>query len=138
MRPLFSGIFAAQFALSGCAAGGDASRPAVGLQFTVSPRYPTAGDSVTLTLSNGEAAAVGLNLCTARLIRGASGPGDSVPEERMCTMELRILEPGAADSVRLVLPDTLSGPSYHYLLTVERQGAGETVEISTAEFRPRG
>jgi hypothetical protein len=52
-------------------------------------------------------------------------------------MELRVLPPGGIDSIKLQLPDTLAGPSYHYLVSVERQAAGETVEIATGEFRPR-
>src|SRR5215210_5358395 len=105
----------------GSTADSASDQPQVGINVSLSPTYPARGDSVTLKLTNGEAGQIGYNLCTARLVRGASGAGEQVPEDRFCTAELRILPPGGVDSVKLQLPDTLSAPSYRYIVSVERQ-----------------
>lgn len=85
------------------------------------PTRVRAGDPITLTLTNRSDRQIGYNLCPAVLDRRVGGEWQEHPERpaEVCTMELRILEPGASDTFRHTLPATLPAGSYRFRLGVE-------------------
>jgi hypothetical protein len=101
----------------------------------VAPVPATAGDSVTLTLENGLAQPIGYNLCTSGLERQDGEDWQPVPSDRVCTMELRLLEPGERASFTLQLQPELTGGVYRFRTNVERMEAGESDVAQTGPFR---
>jgi hypothetical protein len=96
------------------------------LRLTVSPDPASAGQMVTLTLHNGTAEEIGYNLCTSGLQREVDGSWQQVPEDRICTMELRLLPPGEEAIFPLELPATPAG-TYRYVNRLERGAAMQDV-----------
>jgi hypothetical protein len=120
--------------LAACAtATNDASEP--GLSLSASPAIVSAGETITLTLSNQSAWPIGYNLCTSALEREAGTGWEPVPEDRICTMELRMLDPGSTSEQQIQLPATMPAGSYRYTANVEDRGSMEP--ISTAAFEVR-
>ena len=111
--------------LAGCGPGSDAPPPggfpppAAGLRLTVEPQVASSGSSVALILFNGTARPVGYNLCMSALERWQSGSWQTVPEDGVCTAELRTLQPGDQARHPKTLPATLSAGDYRYVTRVE-------------------
>lgn len=103
----------------------------------VAPDTVAAQDSVTLTLSNGSAAAIGYNLCTSGLERQSGGAWQAVAEDRVCTMELRTLEPGAQARFSLRLPPGVEAGDYRYHTTVEMLDTGTRRDLRSGTLRVR-
>lgn len=124
-------------AVDGCGTvtGDPVGDPAVAL--TLSPSRPVPGDSATLTLRNRTTEDIGYNLCTSGLQRRDGTAWIPVPEDRVCTLELRSLRPGDEDSFTLAVPDTISGEAYRYVTNIEHLVAGRSDSASTEEFRPQ-
>jgi hypothetical protein len=120
--------------LAACTAPETAARRD-GVRLEVEPPAPTAGGAVTLVLHNDVADGVGYNLCTSRLEREGAVGWDPVPEDRVCTLELRLLAPGAEDRFEVRLPPDLSPGTYRYSTSIERMPAGVTDEIASPAFR---
>ncbi|HEU5481936.1 MAG TPA: hypothetical protein VFU80_02425 [Sphingomicrobium sp.] len=81
---------------------------------------------MTLTLSNGSDRQVGYNLCNSALQTSAGRP---VPSGRICTMELRTLEPGRTATYSYELPVNMAEGSYRFLTQVEWIGANRSSGI---------
>jgi hypothetical protein len=120
--------------LTACASPGPEGAES-GLQLTVSPASPEAGETVTLTLNNQTAWPVSYNLCTSSLERDVAGEWQPVPEDRICTMELRLLAPDEAAETEIELLSPLEPGSYRYTVSVEDRGSMEPV--SSEPFRIR-
>jgi hypothetical protein len=103
----------------------------------VAPDTVAAQDSVTLTLSNGSPASIGYNLCTSGLERQGGGGWQAVPEDRVCTMELRTLEPGGLASFTLRLPPDLASGDYRYHTSVEMLDTNTRRDARSDAFRVR-
>jgi len=99
------------------------------------PTAVSPGETVTLTLSNRTPWPVGYNLCTSSLERESAGAWEPVPEDRMCTMELRMLDPGERSALDLQLPPDLQPATYRYTANIEDRGSMETV--SSTHFQVR-
>lgn len=108
------------------------------VRLSVEPEAPSAGDSITLELSNASDEAVGYNLCTSSLERLSGGEWRAVPSDRVCTMELRTLPPGERARYALILPPDLSPGEYRYVTRVERLDAGEGSVLRSGTFRVEG
>lgn len=119
-------------ACAGCMAGQEVTPP--GVAFEVRPASPTPGQRVTLVLRNSGAGTLGYNLCTSALTRQAAATWDPVPSDRVCTMELRSLEPGNEDTFDLELPLDLQPGTYRFETRVERFDEGESDELATEPF----
>lgn len=91
-----------------------------GVILRAAPDSVAAGEEVTLTLSNGTNGVIGYNLCASSLERRSGGGWQPAPEDRVCTMELRTLQPGDEVAQSLRLPDVLATGDYRYATTVER------------------
>lgn len=105
------------------------------VSLAVDPASAAPGDSITLTLTNGTSTQIGYNLCTTGLERQQGSGWEAVPSDRVCTMELRTLEPGQQTSYRSTLPDPLPPGDYRAFTTVEMMGAGDRVTVRTDTFR---
>ncbi len=117
---------------SACAtANEDAGEPGVSL--SASPTTVAAGETITLTLSNQSAWPIGYNLCTSSLEREVATGWEPVPEDRICTMELRMLDPDSTADQQIQLAADAAAGSYRYTANVEDRGSMEPV--STRPFQ---
>ncbi|HEX2187299.1 MAG TPA: immunoglobulin-like domain-containing protein [Longimicrobiaceae bacterium] len=107
------------------------------LALTVEPDAVRPADTVTLTLRNGTAAEVGYNLCSSTLERRADGAWQTVPSDRICTRELRILMPGQEASYPLELQPGLAPGEYRFSTGVEQMTAGGRQEVASEPFQVR-
>lgn len=80
----------------------------------VEPTTVQRGDSVVLTLHNGDVRQLGYNLCASAMERSTAGEWEAVPSERMCTMELRSLEPGGDATYTIAIPRDLAAGEYRF------------------------
>ncbi len=117
--------------LVGCASGQwGTTVDGIRLQAQVDPA--NAGN-VELTLENGSSQAISYNLCTSALERSTNGGWTAVPEDRVCTMELRSLAPGETATFTATLPAGAPSGEYRYSANVERE-AGGRVTVSSNSF----
>lgn len=122
----FTGVvLAAGLLWAGCS-NVDGSRQSSDVAFTTDDDTYSAGDEVVLTLRNLYDQPIGYNLCSSGLQRDVNGEWEPVVEDRICTMQLDILEPGEVDSYAVELPDTLADGSYRYNTSI--QGMRDTNE----------
>jgi hypothetical protein len=118
---------------SGCATPAPpVDSPTLDLQ--IAPPSPRPGDEITLTLMNNTAGSVGYNLCASALTREVGAEWQPVPSDRVCTMELRTLEPAQVDSFAFNLPGDLPGGVYRFQTNVEDLQAGTREEVATTIF----
>jgi hypothetical protein len=108
------------------------------VQLTAQPTPRTAGDSISLVLANRSSGTVGYNLCTSSLQRRSGDGWHPVPEDRVCTLELRMLPPGEQARFGLALPSQLEAGDYRYATRVENIDTGEAGEALTEPFRIPG
>jgi hypothetical protein len=111
--------------------------PVPGVMLSAAPVPAAPGDSVMLTLENGSGEQIGYNLCTSGLERRVGEAWEAVPSDRVCTMELRTLEPGREATFRLQLAAELADGEYRFSTRVERMEEGAGYVISTDPFRIR-
>lgn len=100
------------------ASGPDRPVPA-GLDFAVEPGIAAPGAAVTLVLSNGTAHQIGYNLCGSGLEQRQGGSWRAVPQDGVCTRELRILAPGQQARYQTRLPGFLAAGEYRFRTGVE-------------------
>lgn len=98
---------------------------------------PADAGNVVLTLENGSTQAISYNLCTSALERNTNGSWTAVPEDRVCTMELRSLTPGNTATFTATLPPGAQAGEYRYSTNVERD-AGGRVTVSSNSVRVGG
>lgn len=77
------------------------------------------GGEVQLTLRNIYSQRIGYNLCSSQLERTVNGSWERVDEDRVCTMELRLLGPGEEATYTIKLPGTLADGTYRYVTNVD-------------------
>jgi len=101
--------------------GAQAPEPSSDVALSAAPATTTEGSTVTLTLRNGSGEQIGYNLCTSALETSAGQP---VPSSRVCTMELRTLEPGKTATYPYELPVNMTAGNYRFVTQVEWMGSG--------------
>ena len=114
-------------AIAGCSpAQGDpetsaASRSSVTI--TLDRSSYGAGSTARVTLTNGSLIQLGYNQCSSRSFERQEGARwSAVPEpERICTMELRLLNPKETQTFSVTLPSVQPG-TYRLVLNLNRQG----------------
>jgi hypothetical protein len=134
--PLAALVGAAAFA--GCApssAGGSAAGTP-SLELTVQPQPARASQEITLTLTNRSDQEVGYNLCPSVLQRRVEGEWQTsaVPFTEVCTMELRVLDPGASGTFRHPLPAGIPAGTYRFRTGVEWPLGGDRADVESAPF----
>lgn len=111
-------------------AGGNSSAPADGatnpIAITVDRETYSPGAEVGLRLENRSDSRFGYNACQRRVEREADSGWITIPEpDRVCTMEIRMLEPHSTKADRTDLPGTLTPGRYRLLISfIEEQDAG--------------
>lgn len=108
--------------------------PAGGVTLTAAPSRTSPGATVTLTLTNGSRQLIGYNLCTSALETAAGRP---VPNDRVCTMELRTLDPGRSATYAYELPASIASGNYRFSASAERMGAGTRTVARSNSFQVR-
>lgn len=98
------------------------------IELYVSPETPIPGQDVTLTLENLSAASIGYNLCASTLVRDERGQWVEIPSDRVCTMELRGLEPGERDDFTLEMPTELPTGVYRFRTTLDEVGGPSVLD----------
>ncbi len=121
----------------GGACGPAASKSPAGSEISLSLADSThaAGDTIRLTLHNRSTTAIGYNLCSSTLEQHGGQAWARVPESRMCTMELRSLQPSDSATQALALDADLAAGEYRYRTTVTAPLGGTRRELTTQPFR---
>jgi hypothetical protein len=100
----------------------------------VEPRSLSPGDSLTLVLKNDSPGAIFYNLCPSVLERRARESWERVPSERMCTLELRRLQPGQEVRYPLQLPPSVAPGEYRYAARIEDLRNGTHAIVRSGMF----
>jgi hypothetical protein len=108
--------------------GQPAPGPSGDVMLSASPSRTAAGSTMTLTLTNSANYTVGYNLCTSAIETAA---GSSVPTDRVCTMELRTLQPGRSANYSFELPANLGDGSYRFSTGAENLDAGPRAAVKS-------
>jgi hypothetical protein len=97
--------------------------------------YP-AGATASLRLTNPFRHALGYNLCHSLLERQSSGAWRTAEFEndRVCTMELRILQPGGTATYDLPLSPRLPAGDYRFRTSVENMSTGTREQVVSNTF----
>ena len=103
----------------------------------VEPATVSAGGSLKLVLENGLDEPLGYNLCTSALEWRRGEVWEPIPSDRICTMELRILEPGQAADFAFAMPERPQLPAgeYRAVTGVEHMTSGGRTEVRSEPFR---
>jgi len=82
------------------------------------------GATAQVTAINGSVLVLGFNQCSSRVIERQQGNDwAAIPEPgRMCTMELRLLNPKETQTFSTTLPQNASRGTYRMVLNFSRQG----------------
>ena len=120
----------------GCNAMRTTSDPP-GVSLRVEPQTVAPGASIELILENESGAQIGYNLCTSALERVVNGTAQAVPSDRICTMELRLLESSQNARYTLQLPADLSAGDYRMVARIERMNSAEMAGVTSNTFRVR-
>jgi hypothetical protein len=112
-------VILAALLLGACAPSPRAGAAPADVTLTARPAATPAERSVTLVLANGTTQSVGYNLCPTAIEHRSGRSWVELPVDRICTMELRILQPGSEATYRMELPATLSAGEYRFSAAVE-------------------
>ena len=111
--------------------GQPAPQPSGDVTLSASPSRTAAGSTMTLTLANSANYTVGYNLCTSAI---ETAGGSSVPTDRVCTMELRTLQPGRSANYSFELPANLGDGSYRFSTGAENMDGGTRAVVKSNIF----
>ncbi len=111
-----------------------APQPSGEPNLSASPQQVARAATVTLALANGTSEPLGYNLCTSALLGSAGSP---VRTDRVCTMELRTLEPGNTATYPYELPASVGPGSYRFSTSVERMRSGTRTAVTSNEITVR-
>lgn len=101
------------------------------IAFTVSPDSIPQGGTLTLTLANQTSELLGYNLCTSAL---QTADGAAVPTDRVCTMELRTVEPGRDATYDYEMPQDVAPGRYRLTTNIQRMTSGIQTSAVTEPF----
>jgi hypothetical protein len=109
-------------------------RDAEGIAFQ--PQRPAyrRGDTATIVLRNGTGEPLGYNLCISSRELRAGASWKRFSPLRVCTLELRILQPGGETQLREPITAEWEAGEYRMVTTVERMRSGNRGEIFSASF----
>ncbi len=129
MKKMF---FILAFGIAACSARPNGTAD---VELRVEPTTLQAGDTATLILRNNSSVTLGYNLCPTALERKDGEMWQAIPSERMCTMELRMLEPGQEASYRYGLPTDLVAGDYRFVTGVNRMPDGDGTGVASETVR---
>lgn len=117
-----------------CSAGRGASEPTQDLTLAVEQQAVESGATVDLVLRNASNAPAGYNLCTSSLERRTDVDWEPVSSNRVCTMELNTLEPGAEARYTFDLPSVMIPGQYRFVTSVQNMETDERSDIRSDPF----
>jgi hypothetical protein len=136
--PVLGGLLTTCMAWTGCAPHpNNESGAGAGANFavlTVQPAQVRAGGDIELTLTNRSEHELGYNLCTSAIERQPPGGTQPIPLAEACTMELRLLAPGAAATFRHTLPAAVVPGTYRAHTGVEWPLGESRVGVVSSPF----
>ncbi|HEX7707233.1 MAG TPA: hypothetical protein VF701_12310 [Thermoanaerobaculia bacterium] len=94
--------------------------------------------TVRLMLDNGAEHRIGYNLCHSALERRAGDTWTQAGTSDVCTMDLRILNPGHDATLEKQLPATLPAGEYRYVTSIESPLGTTQNGITSDTFRIPG
>lgn len=129
-------VLLAVLLFAGCSSNARSADDPTFADLTVEPSQARPGGEARLTLTNRSDHEIGYNLCPAVLDRRVDGEWERHPEAptEICTMELRVLDPGDSDSFRHTLPGSLPAGTYRFSVGVEWPLGEEWVELTSDSF----
>jgi hypothetical protein len=107
---------------------------AEGITFAAERPAYRQGDTATIVLRNGTTQPLGYNLCHSSREMRTGGAWKRIFPLRLCTMELRVLAPGAETTLREPITGEWQPGEYRIVTTVERMRSGDRGEIFTPPF----
>jgi hypothetical protein len=132
------GLCAALIAMPGCTAIPQQSAGTLaGISLHVQPETARAGQPVVLALVNEHAPEqLGYNLCTSQLEHHRDNDEwEPVPSDRVCTMELSILDPDKTARFKFKLPEQLAAGDYRAVTIVHVLQTDDRLEVITNPIR---
>ena len=111
--------------------GQPSPEPSGDVRLSASPSRTSAGSTMTLTLANSANYTVGYNLCTSAI---ETASGSAVPSNRVCTMELRTLQPGRSANYSFELPADLGDGTYRFSTGAQNIDAGTRAVVKSNQF----
>jgi len=125
---------------AGCSTTDGSRAVADGEAFMTNDLSYAPGEAVLLTLRNLYDQPIGYNLCTSELQRSVNDTWERVAEDRMCTMQLNVLDPGKVDTFSVTLPESLAAGTYRYSTGVQglehaNEPPGQALTLSTSPFQ---
>jgi hypothetical protein len=120
----------------GCTAIPQSAGTLAGISLHVQPETARAVQPGMLRLAHEHAPErLGYNLCTAHLERRVADDWEAVPSDRICTMELRILEPDSSARYEYGLPAGLAPGEYRAVTVVHMLETDDRLEVASLPFR---
>jgi hypothetical protein len=130
---VFVSVLAAVLTLPACAPVPPPS-PAAAVSGVVLTAEPAGAGTVRLILDNGARDPIGYNLCASTLQRHDGLRWSPIRTDEVCTMELRILEPGRSATFDKTIPAGLSPGEYRYVTSVEDPLGGAQRTLASGSF----
>jgi hypothetical protein len=93
------------------------------------------GGEVRLVLENVTGDVLGYNLCTHALERNDGGEWNALAIPRVCTMELRLLDPGVEASYDTTLPEELEAGEYRFRIAVNFMDTDRYRDLASVAFQ---
>ena len=134
LRPFAAALLTSTFFAAGCASS-STSPPADSLTLRAEADSPAT--SVGLVMTNRSADRLGYNLCPSTVERRTGDAWRTLPSERVCTMELRTMEPGGQATYTLRLEEPLAAGQYRVKASVERMERGTRLAVYSNTFTVR-
>ena len=131
-------LMAVLLLLPGCGPTMQSEGSAPGVTLSADRATARAGEGIELILSNNGAEPVGYNLCSSGMEMRAGETWQPVQVDRMCTMELRILEAGQSARYPLDIPSTAQAGEYRFVTGVTGMNSDSTSTLATGAVRVTG
>ena len=113
-----------------CACAGEQLPPLDNpIELLTTPEMPVPGEESILTLRNGSTNPIGYKLCTSTLMRHTGNEWEPVRSDRVCTMEIRTLQPGEQDQFPVTIPEGLTPGSYRFETTISDPEGGASESL---------
>jgi hypothetical protein len=109
-----------------------------GVSLTLDKTEYAPGAAAVMTLSSQRSDTLGYNPCSSRSVERDMGGSWVVHPEpnRMCTMELRMLNPGQSQAVPTTLPADLTAGTYRIVMLFQPQGGSSQAAPVRAASAP--
>jgi uncharacterized protein YfaS (alpha-2-macroglobulin family) len=98
----------------------------------------SAGGTANVSVTSHSRDTLGYNFCSSRTVERKQGESwVAIPEPgRMCTMEIRLLNPGETQTASITMPESMPAGTYRVVITFSRQrpSASGSVRAISSSF----